>query len=272
MLTPTLGRIFGGIFAGTMATPVHQQAAQSEEHPARSAASLQDIAVGQGSPNERHVTIAGIPMLFRDEGDVVVQFRPEFDYDLRETAVGAKLIPSLTPHWAVCAEHHCGLTQAIATAIKAGGAAPSRSVAVSASREPEARSNLPRVERVDKPIQASTDEPPVASTQPRRNDRTNFGRIKEWGEKKFPDGKRPGKFYESFCLTLTTRGEDRVLQGEGLRDAISDVGCQIGEFVEVKRLGKIKVPAVDKHGVPKLDDLGQPMMWDKWQWSIKRKS
>jgi len=34
---------------------------------------------------------------------------------------------------------------------------------------------------------------------------------------------------------LTVRGDDRVLQGEGLRDAIADVGCQLGEFVEVKR-------------------------------------
>jgi hypothetical protein len=270
MISSSLGRLIGGIFSGT---PLTSPDSERHEHPEPTRTAKPDtyIPVGQGGPNERQVTIGGVPMLFRDEGDVVVQFHPEFDYDLRETAVGAKLIPSLSPHWAVCEEHRCGLTQAISTAIKTGAASkittvPPAAVALASSATPvraEPRSNTP-------PTQ--THVAPLAEHVTRRNDRSNFGHIKEWGEKKFPDGKRPGKFYESFCLTLTARGEDRVLQGEGLRDAIADVGCQIGELVEVKRLGKIKVPAVDKHGVPKLDDQGQQLLWDKWQWAIKRKS
>ena len=58
--------------------------------------------------------------------------------------------------------------------------------------------------------------------------------MKEWGEKEFPDGKRPGKTYESFCLTLVNRGEIVVLQGEGLRDAIAEACCRIGDNVEVQ--------------------------------------
>jgi hypothetical protein len=272
MLTPSLGRLFGGIFSGSPSSPSSQTNSPASHSHGRPSAPPADITVGQGGRNERQLTIAGVPMLFRDEGDCVVQFHPEFDYDLCETAVGAKLIPSLTPHWAVCAEHRCGLTQAIATAIKAGGSVSQKHAANPSPAEAAGRSTPSRSKRVEEPSQAATGETPVADNQTRRNDRTNVGRIKEWGEKNFPDGKRPGKFYESFCLTLTVRGDDRVLQGEGLRDAIADVGCQLGEFVEVKRLGKIKVPAVDKQGVPKLDEHGQQLLWDKWQWSIKRKS
>jgi hypothetical protein len=270
MLSSSLGRLIGRIFSESLLTPVPEHQARPEA--SRASNPDPNIDVGQGGANERHVTIAGVPMLFRDEGDVVVQFHPEFDYDLRETTVGAKLVPSLTPHWAVCAEHRCGLTQAIATAIKTGVAANQKPAAPAAPvdlvPQPTPSHAESRVERSSAPAAAA----PLAENVTRRNDRPNFGRIKEWGEKKFPDGKRPGKFYESFCLTLTARGEDRVLQGEGLRDAIADIGCQIGEVVEVKRLGKIKVPDVDKHGVPKLDDHGQQLLWDKWQWSIKRKS
>jgi len=271
MLLSSFGRLIGGIFSGS---PLSTNVPEPQVYlgPSRSSNPDANITVGQGGPKERHVTIAGVPMLFRDEGDVVVQFHPEFDYDLHETAVGAKLIPSLTPHWAVCAEHQCGLTQAIAIAIKAGFAANQKPATPAAAFGRTVRETPERAEPRVESSSAPSDSASLADNVTRRNDRTNFGRIKEWGEKKFPDGKRPGKFYESFCLTLTARGEDRVLQGEGLRDAIADIGCQIGEFVEVKRLGKIKVPAVDKHGVPKLDDHGQPLLWDKWQWLIKRKS
>jgi hypothetical protein len=271
MLSSSLGRLIGGIFSGS---PLSTNSAEPQvpSGPSRSSNPAANITVGQGGPKERHVTIAGVPMLFRDEGDVVVQFQPEFDYDLHETAVGAKLIPSLTPHWAVCAEHQCGLTQAIAIAIKAGFTANQKPATPAATFERTVREIPARAEPRVESSSARADSAPLAENVMRRNDRPNFGRIKEWGEKKFPDGKRPGKFYDSFCLTLTARGQDRVLQGEGLRDAIADVGCQIGELVEVKRLGKIKVPAVDKQGVPKLDDHGQQLLWDKWQWSIKRKS
>ncbi|MGV7241266.1 hypothetical protein [Caballeronia sp. M23-90] len=219
------------------------------------------------------MTIAGEPTLFRDEGDVVVQFKPAFDYDLRETTVGMKLIPALTPHWALVREFSCSVTEAIASAIKdaAGSIGPE-------GQEPQQRQGK-RAQRfsakadaiVDNAVSHVEDVVP-ASVQPRRVERPRFGVIKEWGERTFPDGKRPGKTYESFCLTLAHRGEVHVLQGEGLRDAIADARCTTGDSVEVKRLGKIKVPAVDKHGRPKLDAQGAQVLWDKWQWSIRKKS
>ena len=106
----------------------------------------------------------------------------------------------------------------------------------------------------------------------RRTERARYGVVKEWGEKTFPDGKRPGKTYESFCLTLEHRGETHILQGEGLRDAIAETHCRVGDRVEVRRLGKTKVPAVDSQGHPKLDATGAQILWDKWLWSISKRS
>lgn len=60
-----------------------------------------------------------------------------------------------------------------------------------------------------------------------------------------------------------------TLQGEGLKDAISEAGCKVGDAVEVKRLRKIKVPAFDeKSGDPVLDEHGNQKVYDKWLWSI----
>jgi hypothetical protein len=266
----TFGKIFDGIFSsGQSANPrASQRSAPAEQNPPSA-----PITVGTGASNERHVTIAGEPVLFRDEGDAVVQFKPAFDYDLRETTVGMKLIPALTPHWALVREFSCSVNEAIATAIKdAAGSVdrehhdlqerPSKgSQRFSAKAEVVGDNPVPHVEDVSS-----------KAVQPQRVERPRFGVIKEWGEKTFPDGKRPGKTYESFCLTLTHRGEVHVLQGEGLRDAIADARCTTGDSVEVKRLGKIKVPAVDKHGRPKLDAQGAQVLWDKWQWSIRKKS
>jgi hypothetical protein len=270
MSTFTFGKILDGLFSS--GAPTNQSAAAVAPDLVKTAAHSTPIIVGTGASSERYVTIAGEPALFRDEGDVVVQFRPAFDYDLRETAVGMKLIPALMPHWAMVREFSCSVTEAIATAIKESSV-PSRHLSQQ-SREQGASIPArvsPRADIVDNGAPHVED---VKSTEvhTRRSERSRFGLIKEWGEKSFPDGKRPGKTYESFCLTLAHRGETHVLQGEGLRDAIADANCTIGDSVEVKRLGKIKVPAVDKRGRPKLDAQGAQVLWDKWQWSIRKKS
>ncbi|MFL9911998.1 hypothetical protein [Paraburkholderia sp. RL17-337-BIB-A] len=222
--------------------------------------------------------IAGEAMLFRDEGDVVVQFHPAFNFELRETSVGMKLIPSLEPHWAVLCEYQSSLTEAIAKAIKA--ARPGGTVEVGGERSSSAANATPRARvpraQLEAPMVMENDVrglESAARTQPaQRPERARYGVVKEWGEKTFPDGKRPGKTYESFCLTLEHRGETHVLQGEGLRDAIAEAHCHIGDRVEVGRLGKTKVPAVDKQGHPKLDATGAQILWDKWLWSITKKS
>lgn len=260
-----LGRLFISLI-----TPAHVESPSSTGTPNCAAPTPHDIAVGQGADNERIVTIAGTPMLFRDEGDVIVQFQPSFDFGLRDTLVGSKLLPSLSPHWAVCAEHNCPLVEAISGAIKAANAVsigrPASELAV--VRDTEVVSSVrPQTHDI-----AEISEPHRRKLSDHRSDAAVVGRIVDWGEKEFPDRKRPGKTYTAFALTLRNRFGERTLQGEGLKDAITEVKCRTGENVEVMRLGKIKVPAIDDNGQPKLDSRGAQLLWDKWQWSIKRKS
>lgn len=263
MSTSTFSRLLGALFGVT------PQTQRGSDYPASHSS---PVEVGKGGPNERHIAIAGQPMLFRDEGGVVVQFRPAFDYELRPTAVGLKLIPALAPHWEVLHEHKGTLTEAIAAAVK-GARSPdepaSRTVDTERARPVALGDARPKVEIVD----AIVSTPPrAAELSHRRKERARYGVLKEWGEKRFPDGKRPGKTYESFCVTLEHRGETHVLQGEGLRDAIAESACRIGDHVEVRRVGKTKVPAVDARGRPKLDASGAQVLWDKWLWSISKKS
>lgn len=271
MTTSTFGKLFGGLFSA-----VNPSSSQSTT-PASPKAEAAPVLVGRGASNERHVMINGEPRLFRDEGDVVVQFHPAFDFDLRETPVGMKLIPSIEPHWAVLCEYQTSLTDAIARAIRSaqpGGPVQGRGEAQSPSESPTLRARAPRA-HVDAPMALENNVRALESTAKaspaQRTERARHGVVKEWGEKTFPDGKRPGRTYESFCLTLEHRGETHVLQGEGLRDAIAESHCGIGDRVEVRRLGKTKVPAVDKQGHPKLDATGAQILWDKWLWSITRK-
>ena len=271
MTTSTFGRLLGALFGAS-----DQTANSSNSKPfAGCKADSAPVVVGQGAPNERHVTIAGEAMLFRDEGDAVVQFHPTFDFELRETTVGMKLIPALEPHWAVVQEHHGSLTDAIATAIKSVHRSESEPAPVAPSSSAPQRQRSDRAQGNNLVVvdaKARAVEPLEKATAARRPDRARYGVVKEWGEKEFPDGKRPGKTYESFCLTLFNRGQTIVLQGEGLRDAIAESHCRVGDKVEVQRLGKTKVPAVDERGQPKLDASGAQILWDKWLWSINKKS
>jgi hypothetical protein len=270
MTTSTFRRLLGGLFgapnlAGNSKQTEPFTSARAEPAP---------VVVGQGSPNERYVMIAGEAMLFRDEGDVVVQFHPAFDFELRETAVGMKLIPALEPHWAVLQEHRGALTDAIATAIKSVRRSENEPASVAPSSSAPQRQRSQRAQSNDAVImdgEVREAEPVASAAAARRPERPRYGVVKEWGEKEFPDGKRPGKTYESFCLTLVNRGEIVVLQGEGLRDAIAEACCKVGDNVEVQRLGKTKVPAVDGRGQPKLDSSGAQILWDKWLWSINKK-
>ncbi|MFM0144989.1 hypothetical protein [Paraburkholderia sp. RL18-085-BIA-A] len=272
MTTYTFGKLFVGLFGG----------AADASHPTACSTPSQasPIEVGRGGDNERQVVIAGEARLFRDEGDVVVQFHPAFDYELRETPVGMKLIPSLEPHWAVLSEHKSSMRDAIADAIRSARAAGTDDVSVStpAASTPQALHTSSRVRTASTPSHpplvidnAPALEAPAKAPQARRSERPRYGVVREWGEKEFPDGKRPGKTYVSFCLTLEHRGEQHVLQGEGLREAIAEARCGTGDRVEVRRLGKTKVPAVDKDGQPKLDASGAQILWDKWLWSITKK-
>jgi len=158
------------------------------------------------------------------------------------------------------------VTEVVAQVIQ-GGVQPS-----SVKQEPTRSAAAPR-----RAVPETTEEAPVeADAQARRarapearSRATYHGRIKSWGEERFPDRKRPGKSYKNFALKLEMASGMETLQGEGLKDAISEAGCKLGDAVEVKRLRKIKVPAFDeKSGDPVLDENGNQKVHDKWLWSI----
>ncbi|MCP3712271.1 hypothetical protein M3I54_35920 [Paraburkholderia sp. CNPSo 3274] len=97
------------------------------------------------------------------------------------------------------------------------------------------------------------------------------GKVLGWGEEKFPNRRPTGKpFYTSFAMHIETAMGERTLQGEGLKDAIAQSGCRVGDSVSVRRLEKIKVPAFTDGGRPIMKN-GQQVLWDKWLWSITRK-
>ncbi|KXU94868.1 hypothetical protein CR51_26045 [Caballeronia megalochromosomata] len=261
MSTSTFSRLLGTLFGVQPETQPRNRNRASQVAP---------VDVGKGGANERHIAIGGQPMLFRDEGDVVVQFRPAFDYELKQTAVGMKLIPALAPHWEVLREHKGPLTEAIAAAIRDARPTETPPERPSATTRPAAASDARPRQQIVEDIAPTPARAAEKSHRP--SERARYGVLKEWGEKEFPDGKRPGRTYESFCITLEHRTGVDVLQGEGLRDAIAEAHCKVGDRIEVRRLGKIKVPAVDQRGRPKLDARGAQVLWDKWLWSISKES
>ncbi|MFM0641698.1 hypothetical protein PQQ63_33970 [Paraburkholderia metrosideri] len=279
-------RVLADVFPGkaSSARPATPQTmrepspAATAPEPGKSSDDARLRVIGQGEPNETHITIGGVPNLFVDEGDCVMQFVPAFDEAMKQTQFGMKVLPELEPHWSQVAMHRCNLKQAIAVAIRGSaevaGVLCARPTAVArtdhqrlpnAAQEPvltgmddndEDTAALPRRHAV-----SSNSAPDMAAVS---------GTVIAWGEEKFPRRKPGGpRFYTSFAIQMQTLSGERVLQGEGLKDAISESGCQVGDVVAVRRLRKIKVQAFDSAGAPKMKD-GVPVLWDKWLWSITK--
>ncbi|MBN3776573.1 hypothetical protein G3O06_03210 [Burkholderia sp. Ac-20345] len=240
--------------------------------------------VGTGASNETFVTIDGIAHLFVDEGDGVVEFVPAFDDAPGDTMFGTKILPALAPHWALAHEYTTPLKDAIATAIRRESVPASPAMAATSTtaatdrRAPQpsdaqqsASDHEDDQHRASPTYQSSR----IRSQRGGRDDSSRSsaveGRITCWGEETFPD-RRPGKSrsYRSFALRLETRGGEQVLQGEGLKEAINECGCRVGDIVSVKRLRKIKVPAFRKEDGSPIYKDGQQVMWDKWLWSITK--
>ncbi|WP_175772995.1 hypothetical protein [Paraburkholderia phenazinium] len=280
-----LTRVFAQMFPGTM--PSTQQSAPAPspspaqpESPAPNS-STAPRTVGLGAPNEFHVLIDGIPNLFVDEGDCIVQFEPAFDNHTEDTDFGLKILPDLVPHWSQKAEHRVSLKEAIATAIRSAGrpvVQPSNAKVVasdSTMRQASRGDDLRKPPSSPEPGDDEQFEPRERS--PRRTPQAAShaadavtGSIAWWGEEKFPDRKSKGsRFYMSFAMHLDTVSGERTLQGEGLKDAITESGCVVGDVVTVRRLRKVKVPAFRNDGSPKIVN-GQQVMWDKWLWSIEK--
>ncbi|WP_321944858.1 hypothetical protein [Burkholderia cenocepacia] len=265
------------------AFPGSPRASASAVEP-RSSACGSAKAVGTGADNETLVTIEGVIHLFVDEGDCVVEFVPAFDDAPGDTMFGTKILPALAPHWAMLHQHSVSLKDAIATAIRRASV-PASSALGGASTAAGSDGWSPRALDAQQPATDAEDERHHAESTSEssrfRTHRTRSddvgqsaavkGRITGWGEEEFPN-RRPGKAstYTSFALRLDTRSGERVLQGEGLKEAINECGCRVGEIVTVKRLRKIKVPAFRKEDGSPILKNGQQVMWDKWLWSITK--
>lgn len=227
--------------------------------------------IGQGAANETVVTIGDTPHLFVDEGDHIVEFVPAFDDHTEETEFGLKIVPDLAPHWSQVASHRCALKDAIVTAIRGGSTSPAipKSEPRDTNEAPTSESGLAASHvsgDEDRPARSSATR---ARTRGESNDAAVSGRILSWGEERFPDRNKPGRFYKSFAMHIDTTTGERTLQGEGLKDAIAECHCVVGEVVSVRRLRKIKVPAFRSDGSPVMAE-GKQVMWDKWLWSISK--
>ena len=274
LFTRVLADLFSGKSAGqspttpapqTTASPAPVQTPASHEN--RSVCVKHEI--GQGAANETVVTIGDTPHLFVDECDHIVEFVPAFDDHTEETEFGLKIVPDLTPHWSPVASHRCSLKDAIATAIRGGSKSPA--VPTVEQREP-----TPDAAPASSHVDDDDDRPGrggATRVRARRTDSQDAaavtGRILSWGEERFPDRKRPGRSYKSFAMHIDTTTGEQALQGEGLKEAIAECRCVVGDVVSVRRLRKIKVPAIRGDGSPVMAE-GKQVMWDKWLWSITK--
>jgi hypothetical protein len=264
-------RVLADLFPGKPATQpqTHSNASAPEPAaapamPAACAAAPTDTVphvVGQGAQNETLITIGDTPNLFVDEGDHIVQFAPAFDDHTEETEFGMKIVPDLEPHWSQVTVHRCELKSAIATAIRQGNG-----LVVQAS----ANDSRATAVAEDHPFEAGDSPGYVRHRRTQTADASLVtGRIVSWGEESFPDRKKPGRFYKSFAMHIDATTGERTLQGEGLKEAIAECRCVLGDVVSVRRLSKIKVPAIRADGSAIVKD-GKPVLWDKWLWSISK--
>lgn len=271
-----LTRILSDMFPGQeRGTPTRSNQAEPAQPATASATPDGPRVVGQGGADETHISIGGVPHLFVDEGGCVVQFVPAFDELIANTPFGPKVLPELAPHWSKQKEHRCTLKDAIAASIRcAGKSAPTGAGRNAAQNPAQFTAQEPAVPESDTVAfdGQQSERPPRRSVSGTRANSIAMGvagTITGWGEERFPNRRPDAKsaFYTSFAMRLETLEGERVLQGEGLKDAISESRCKVGDLVTVRKLRKIKVPAFHKSGEPKIVN-GQQLMWDKWLWSI----
>jgi hypothetical protein len=271
LFTRVLADLFPGKPANQPSTSTPAQAAAPAVPPAGFATNRDLVlsVIGQGAQNEKVITIGDTPHLFVDEGDHIVQFTPAFDDHTEETEFGMKIVPDLEPHWSQVMIHRCELKSAIATAIRQGNRAVANVVAEPTPETPSKTLHAPALAE-DEPFEAG-ESGYVRRRRAQPADASSVtGRIVSWGEEKFPDRKREGRHYVSFAMHIETSSGERTLQGEGLKEAIAECRCVVGDVVSVRRTGKVKVPAIRQtDGTPIMKD-GKPLMWDKWLWSISK--
>lgn len=232
-------------------------------------ASSPKVTVGNGASNEFQILISGIPNLFRDEGDHIVHFVAVFDSCIQNTSFGHKVLPIVVPRWDK-------------VGVERGPSATPQSVALTVMREAKARTQSGTKAKTNRRTDLSTSDDAVAimdSVQATPREATAsqtgyaVGRLLEWGEMKFPNRKPGGKpSFTSFAVRLETAEGEKTLQGEGLKEPIANLGCEIGDRVSIKRLHKEKVLAFDHEtGRPIIDPKTRKQkFYDRWVWQMHR--
>lgn len=227
-----------------------------------------DVRVGIGASNEAQLAIGGIPHLFRKEASGVAHFVATFERVVGTTDFGQKLLPSVVPYWKlVSVSQGLSLGEAVELAVRAGKV-PEVASPHASSRTGQEGSPAARTEST--PMRPAT---PTARAESGPGDARHAeagGTLKSWGVATYPDRKKPGRSYESFTVWLETPSGERSLHGEGLKDALAEAGCKVGDSVRIKRLRKVKVQAFRASGDPELDAKGNQIFWDKWLWSVSR--
>lgn len=258
----------------TMLQVIKQAAAALLGQPSAPSPNKDEVPVGTGADNEYQILINGVPHLFRDEGDHVVHFVAAFDSQIQHTAYGDKVLPEVVPRWSKLGRHDGdGVTpQSVAESVMRQ-AKERHSVATLAA--PEQPAELRQSGLADRPMPHRAPATSVEARQEGNASRSNYtvGTLIEWGEMEFPNRKPGGKAtYTSFAVKLDTNSGEKTLQGEGLKDALADIACKIGDRVGIKRLHKEKVPAFH-HGTgrPVMDPAtGEQKLWDRWVWQVNR--
>lgn len=234
------------------------------------------IPVGRGDPNERQFYVHGVPHLLRMEADRVVHFVGVFEHRLQRTQFGDKLLPEVFPRWKMVGEHpNTSLEQVAVKVIQQGvqhdAPRPSQSDdGAEVRRRDRQKASARDPQRSVRQDGATTRAGNVAFDSASSSAYT-VGELLEWGEMTFPNRKPSGpRTYTSFALKLATTTGEKILQGEGLKDALADAGCKLGDRIAVKRLHREKVAAFDKKsGSPIMDrTTGEQKLWDRWVWTI----
>jgi len=220
------------------------------------------------------ILVGGLPHRYVCEEGVTKFFAPRFESHLVETPFGKKVLPAGVPHWAEVGMFTLELKAAVEKFVETQAAGESRAKVREVGKT-ESGSGA-RMSSVNAPTDMGS-EVSAGKTKVRPSDAQNsnsqgitIGSVVGWGEEKFPDRKKRGRTYTSFAMRVDSEGSEVVLQGEGLKEAITETKTEVGDRVSVRRVRKIKVPAIDqKSGEPLLDENGDQKLWDKWIWEIK---
>lgn len=177
---------------------------------------------------------------------------------------GKKLLPIFDPEWTE-------ITQIKATSVAEAASKFIQAGIQSSDTSLKHLAPQPKVTQVANVSNSIDDAKPLNLFSRQEKPKESVEGLLIWsGVRNFPDANKPGKTYENFCIEVETNTGLRVLQGEGLQDALAEVNAKSGTRISVKRLGKVPVELINKKTKqPLVDEAGKPKLGYKWQWKIQ---